>query len=247
MRRSPEAVDELVLQAARALFAETGYDATTVRQIAARAGVHQPMVYRRFPNKAKLYEAAVLVPFNHVISSYLKTWEGQVDSPSDLETLVRAFIAPVHALLVEHRELALALVGGAGVVRTEGVALELPLVLTSLTERMVPQLEVEAARRGLRVASASTVVVALGMVLGVALLDGLVQQSEAALSSHSLLEEMVSYTLFGVSPRPQSQAPADRRGVDEVLLQRLLACERRAARAELLLEQLGHGVDGSES
>jgi len=50
---------EQLLTVARALFAEKGFDATSVEEIAARAGVSKPVVYEHFGGKEGLY--AVLV------------------------------------------------------------------------------------------------------------------------------------------------------------------------------------------
>lgn len=51
-----------ILTAARQCFAGTGYDRTTIRQIAATAGVDAALVVRRFGSKLDLFLAAVGVP-----------------------------------------------------------------------------------------------------------------------------------------------------------------------------------------
>lgn len=50
---------ERVLDAAEALFAERGYEGTSLREIARQAGIQQPGLYNYFENKQALY-AAVL-------------------------------------------------------------------------------------------------------------------------------------------------------------------------------------------
>lgn len=52
---------EAILAAARRLFAEEGYDKTTVRAIARSAGVDPSMVIRYYGSKADLYEVASAV------------------------------------------------------------------------------------------------------------------------------------------------------------------------------------------
>jgi AcrR family transcriptional regulator len=54
-----EATDagQRVLSAARGLFAERGYSATTTRAIAERAGVNEVTIFRRFTNKAGILQA----------------------------------------------------------------------------------------------------------------------------------------------------------------------------------------------
>ena len=50
---------ELVIEAARAEFAQGGYDATTTEAIAKRVGVSQPYLFRLFPSKKALFLAAL--------------------------------------------------------------------------------------------------------------------------------------------------------------------------------------------
>ncbi len=57
-RRLPPAERRaLIIEAAGRLFAERGFDATRLDQIAAAAGVTKPILYRHFSNKTALYEA----------------------------------------------------------------------------------------------------------------------------------------------------------------------------------------------
>lgn len=52
-------VDDAVRSAVLELLAEGGYDAVSFQRVAARAGVGQPTVYRRWATKAELVEAAL--------------------------------------------------------------------------------------------------------------------------------------------------------------------------------------------
>jgi AcrR family transcriptional regulator len=56
--RSPEA-DAAILAAALDLLLERGVEATSIEQVARRAGVTRATVYRRFPDKTRLLVAAV--------------------------------------------------------------------------------------------------------------------------------------------------------------------------------------------
>jgi AcrR family transcriptional regulator len=58
--RDSAATRQALLEAARDLFATVGYDATTVRAVAERAGVNQALVFRYFGNKEGLFTEAVL-------------------------------------------------------------------------------------------------------------------------------------------------------------------------------------------
>jgi AcrR family transcriptional regulator len=63
-RKSPAAVDTrgLIVRAAGTEFAAHGYDATSVRAVARRAGVDAALVYHYFDTKADLFAATVRVP-----------------------------------------------------------------------------------------------------------------------------------------------------------------------------------------
>jgi AcrR family transcriptional regulator len=51
-----------ILGAARALFADLGFERTTMRAVAARAGVDVSLIYHHFANKDDLLTAALAVP-----------------------------------------------------------------------------------------------------------------------------------------------------------------------------------------
>ncbi|MEJ2854203.1 MULTISPECIES: TetR/AcrR family transcriptional regulator [unclassified Saccharothrix] len=60
--RDPDAHRAAILDAARAAFAEAGYDRATIRDIAGRAGVTHGLVMRHFGSKEQLFIAAVPGP-----------------------------------------------------------------------------------------------------------------------------------------------------------------------------------------
>src|SRR6185437_14110104 len=79
-RWEPGARERMVL-AAVDLFAEQGYDATTVAQIAERAGVTKSTFFRHFPDKRELLEAVAagleqasnaMGPVNRELGPHLK-------------------------------------------------------------------------------------------------------------------------------------------------------------------------------
>jgi AcrR family transcriptional regulator len=58
-RLSGEQRKPQIVAAARRLFAQRGYDATTTREIATEAGVSDALIYRHFPGKEALLRAVV--------------------------------------------------------------------------------------------------------------------------------------------------------------------------------------------
>jgi AcrR family transcriptional regulator len=80
-----------LLDAARAVFSESGYEGATVRAIAARAGVDAAMVNHWFGGKDSLFAQAVLqLPFDpqDVVATLL---DGEVDTLG--ERIVRRFVS----------------------------------------------------------------------------------------------------------------------------------------------------------
>src|SRR6185437_2873192 len=103
-RWEPGARERMVLAAAD-LFAEQGYDATTVAQIAERAGVTKSTFFRHFPDKREL-----LVAGQEVLSRLLA--EGIAEAPeaaSPLEAVAAGLKRASNAMGPVNRELGPAL------------------------------------------------------------------------------------------------------------------------------------------
>ena len=99
-RWEPDARGRLVV-AAVDLFAEQGYDATTVEQIAARAGVTKSTFFRYFPDKRELLAAG-----QETLSKLLS--EGILQAPADfgpLEAVAAGLLRASSALGPANRDL----------------------------------------------------------------------------------------------------------------------------------------------
>lgn len=101
---------EVILNAARVAFADRGFDAVSVRQIAEAAGVDSALIHHYFGSKDKLFIAAVQFPADpaqligaiadgpidglgsRVVETFLATWEDATTGPA-LEALVRSALA----------------------------------------------------------------------------------------------------------------------------------------------------------
>jgi AcrR family transcriptional regulator len=84
--KKSERTQAAILAAAGQLFAEFGYDRTTVRDVAARAGIDPAMVIRYFGGKEELFARALAVDL-HLPDL------GGVDRARIGETLVRHFLS----------------------------------------------------------------------------------------------------------------------------------------------------------
>ncbi|MGH3585678.1 MAG: TetR/AcrR family transcriptional regulator [Pseudonocardia sp.] len=91
-----------ILDAAERVFAESGYHATTLRQIAAAADVKLSLIGYHFPSKLALYRA-VFARRQHVNEERRRLLEAIDDltAPDALERIVAAFMDPVVALAEE--------------------------------------------------------------------------------------------------------------------------------------------------
>src|ERR1700752_769628 len=73
-RRSSAEGRSRILSAAWALFAERGYGDATPREIASRADVAEQVIFRIYPTKQALFDAAVVEPFDQFLSEYTARW-----------------------------------------------------------------------------------------------------------------------------------------------------------------------------
>jgi AcrR family transcriptional regulator len=84
-------VDGAVREAARSLLVEVGYANATMQEIAARANVGLPTIYRRWPSKAEVIEYAV----------FTSSRQRAVDADGDFFAELRAFVRGVIRVLCD--------------------------------------------------------------------------------------------------------------------------------------------------
>jgi AcrR family transcriptional regulator len=106
---------QAVLDAARARFARTGFAATTIRRVAADAGVDASQVMQFFRSKDDLFAAVMAVPASalarfdtafegpdehlgeRVVRAYLGAWEGSAEESEPLMAMLRGAIGNENA------------------------------------------------------------------------------------------------------------------------------------------------------
>jgi AcrR family transcriptional regulator len=93
-RPSGDAARDRIVAAATDLFSERSYDGATTREIAARAGVTQPLVNYHFRSKEELWRTAVDALFDRLNHTLLERTHGLrgVDEITTAKLLVREFI-----------------------------------------------------------------------------------------------------------------------------------------------------------
>lgn len=108
-RRTTEEVRTLTLAAANELFADRGYAQTSMRDIAAKAGLSLSVLYRQFTSKDELFAATLLAPFLASFEEFASAWSSQVEEPWEDTRLVGEFVRDLYANLVKYRHLLITL------------------------------------------------------------------------------------------------------------------------------------------
>src|SRR5579862_5941429 len=76
-RKTKEVRREEILDASSAEFAEKGYHAASTEDIARRAGISQPYVFRLFGTKKELFRAVVARCFRETLEMFQRAAEGK--------------------------------------------------------------------------------------------------------------------------------------------------------------------------
>lgn len=94
-----------IIESARQVFGENGFAATRIRDIAARAGVNEAMIYRHFPSKEDLFEACVLEVFDDALASVRHSIDafrlGLSGSDRQIDLAIRDFMTRLARIAVD--------------------------------------------------------------------------------------------------------------------------------------------------
>jgi len=135
-RRSTSEIRERILEAAREAFASRGFAGATTRQIAASADVAEPLIFNHFGNKAELFAAAVLQPFNDRFAEFIAHSD---TLPLDRELRSAEFVHALYPFLRRNAGLLLAMIKSTH--DMEAPRRELDAYFASAAERMRAQYE----------------------------------------------------------------------------------------------------------
>jgi AcrR family transcriptional regulator len=94
-----------LLTSARELFGAKGFEATSVREIADRAGVAKLMVYRHFGSKSRLFQEATMDPIKGFIAEFTARWAARPRGQRPIVEEVRDFYAALCDVLDAQRDL----------------------------------------------------------------------------------------------------------------------------------------------
>lgn len=89
--------EQQILATAHALFADRGYAAVTMDELAAAVGVTKPLLYTYFGNKDRLYLACMRPAGDALLETVVTAIEGTSTPPEALRAGMRAFFAFIDA------------------------------------------------------------------------------------------------------------------------------------------------------
>lgn len=148
-RRPRGAPRQLLLDAARILFARQDYRSTTTREITQAAGVTEHLLFRHFGSKAALFREALVLPFTSFVDEFGRTWQSVIPEETDEEELAGLFVGRLYDVLVEHRGLLLTLMASEALSDEEAADAGIPEVRRAFT--VLGQISAEGINlRGMR-------------------------------------------------------------------------------------------------
>lgn len=158
----------LIHEAAREVFAEHGYGATT-REIAARAGVSHDLIFRYFNSKEKLFFDAVVTPLLDAVDEMHQRW---LDHPNlrtmSHDQLIGRFTAGFYEFMSTNQPIARAMVHLFAGVSTGGELERLRERISETLSPMVAPVDGYLSAEGLRHSSPALQLRLMLLFVGVA-------------------------------------------------------------------------------
>jgi AcrR family transcriptional regulator len=156
-RRGSPDTRESILEAARRLFAEKGFDATTVRAIAAEAQVDPAMIHHYFGTKEELFTQTVAMPIDpRVFIAQVVTGGADGIGERLVSVFIRIWDSPVGAAGVALIRSAMSSEWSARLVRE--------FLTTQILRRIIGELELDPAQAPMRASLVATQMAGLAMV-----------------------------------------------------------------------------------
>jgi AcrR family transcriptional regulator len=98
-----------LLAAAAEVFAEKGFRGATTRDIAERAGITEPMLFRHFGSKTALFEEAAIEPVVRFIDDYVAEWTNRDHGQRDADAEVRELLTRLCEVISGDRKMLVAI------------------------------------------------------------------------------------------------------------------------------------------
>ena len=185
-RRSSREVHELLLRAARETFAARSYAHSSTREIAEAAGVSEALLFRYFGTKAKLFEQAIVAPFQRLVDTHVSEWRQGRD------------VGWLFDLLSQNRDLVVALLAA----QAHEIDLSDNPGLTGALDPLHMAAEIELAVRGVdSVDVQAPVPVAFAMVFALAVFEAWLFPTDERPSRDEIVGEITHCLQGGLSHR----------------------------------------------
>jgi len=83
----------LILDAARKVFLENGFDGTTMQQIANEAGINKALLHYYFRSKDRLFEGVFIEAFGKMVPNLFKIFTSEAEFSEKIKGLVHTYIS----------------------------------------------------------------------------------------------------------------------------------------------------------
>lgn len=193
------------------MFAERGYAGTSTREIARAASVSEPMIFRHFGSKAKLFEEAVLAPFNTFVSEYIAGWAARPRGAKSPYVEAYEFYRGVYDVLSANRRLIHEMIGARAVGGSLPTDTASAPQLGALLERLESIIEREISVRGFRPFDPVVMTrLIFGLVFSIAVFGDWMFEgaTRPQPSVEEFLDEMVCLTIDGAYAHDDTSATA---------------------------------------
>jgi AcrR family transcriptional regulator len=97
-----------ILAAAQQVFTERGYAAASTREIAERANAAEPLIFRHFEKKAKLFAAAVFDPIERTLDGHLGELRKMYNTPRSPVENIRSYVEVIVGTIRRNKRLFIA-------------------------------------------------------------------------------------------------------------------------------------------
>lgn len=201
----------MLLESARVLFAERGYAGTSTREIARAASLTEPMIFRHFGSKAKLFEEAVLAPFNTFVSEYVAGWAARPRGMKSAYVETHEFYRGVYDVLSANRRLIHEMIGARAVGGPLSADAASAPQLGALLEQIEAIIEREIDDRGFRPFDPAVVTrIIFGLVFSIAIFGDWMFEgaTRPQPSVEAFIDEMARLTIYGAYPEDTGPAAA---------------------------------------
>jgi AcrR family transcriptional regulator len=92
MNEKQKDTEALILDAARKVFQESGFDGTTMQKISDEAGINKALLHYYFRSKDRLFEAVFIEAFSRMIPNVMKIFFSDMPFPDKIRAWVDAYI-----------------------------------------------------------------------------------------------------------------------------------------------------------